>query len=99
MLLLTPFSIAWSCFALLPILTMPRSEMTKTLQGRDLCGMAAGLALLVIVVICCNSFISNPVSAAAQKIVHHPAFVGAFWAVMLWALYRLYRRQKADVTV
>src|SRR5579863_7442358 len=81
-------------FSFLPIVTMSRSEMTKPIPSRELLIFLGVVLAFVVVVIACKWLVPGPVAADIQGVMRHPAFVIPFWILLLWSLYRIYRRQK-----
>jgi hypothetical protein len=83
-------------FTMLPIVTMSRSEMTKPIPSRELLSFIGVVLAFVVVVIACKWLVPSSVADEIQSVMHHPAFVIPFWIFLIWSLYRLYRRQKAE---
>jgi hypothetical protein len=92
--LLAHWSGAGIFFSFLPILTMSRSEMTKPIPSRELLIFIVVVLTFVGVVIACKWFVPSSVAVDIQSVMRHPAFVLPFWILLLWSLYRIYRRQK-----
>lgn len=81
-------------FSFLPIVIMSRSEMTKPIPSRELLVFTGVILAFVIVVIACKWFVPSSVADDVQNVMRHAAFVIPFWILLLWSLYRIYRRQK-----
>ena len=81
-------------FSMLPFVTMSRSEMTKPRPSRELLIFIVVVLAFVGVVIACKWLVPSSVAADIQGVMRHPAFVIPFWILLLWSLYRIYRRQK-----
>ena len=92
--LLAHWSVVGIFFGFLPIVTMSRSEMTKPIPSRELLVFLGVVLAFVLVVIACKWLVSSSVAADIESVMRHPAFVFPFWILLLWSLYRLYRRQK-----
>jgi hypothetical protein len=92
--LLAHWSGAGIFFSFLPILTMSRSEMTKPIPSRELLIFIVVVLAFVGVVVACKWFVPSSVAADIQGVMRQPAFVIPFWILLLWSLYRIYRRQK-----
>lgn len=84
-------------FTFLPIVTMSGSEMTKPIPRRELLVFIGVVLGFVVVVIACKWFVPSSVADDIQMVMQHPAFVGPFWILLLWSLYRIYRTQKGEV--
>jgi hypothetical protein len=83
-------------FGFLPIVTMSRSEMAKPIPSRELL-IIIGIALaFVVVVIASKWLVPRSVDADIQSVMRHPAFVLPLWIFLLWILYRVYCKQKAE---
>jgi hypothetical protein len=83
-------------FSLLPIVTISRSDMTKPIPSREVLVFISVVLPLVVVVITCKWLVPSSVADDIQSVRHHPAFMIPFWIFLLWSLYRIYRRQKAE---
>ena len=92
--LLAHWSGAGIFFSFLPILTMSRSEMTKPIPSRELLIFIIVVLAFVGVVIACKWLVPSSVAADIQSVMRHPAFVIPFWILLLWSLYRIYRRRR-----
>jgi len=94
--LLAHWSGAGIFFSFLPILTMSRSEMTKPIPSRELLIFIVVVLAFAGVVIACKWFVPTSVADDIQSVMRHSAFVLPFWILLLWNLYRFYRRQKGE---
>ena len=92
--LLAHWSGAGIFFSFLPIVTMSRAEMNKSIPSRELLVFIGVILAFVLVVIACKWLVPSSVAVTVQSVIWHPAFMLPFWILLLWNLYRLYRRRK-----
>ncbi len=92
--LLAHWTVVGMFFGCVPFATMSRSEMIKPIPSREFLIFIGVVLAFVIVVIASKWLVPNSVSTDIQSVIRHPAFVIPFWILLLWSLYRLYRKQK-----
>ena len=83
-------------FAMLPIVTLSRSEMNRPIPSRDVLIFVLAALAMALLILVCHWLPSTPVPEMIRQVIHHPLFVLPLWILMLWSLRRLYRNQKAE---
>src|ERR1700744_1267565 len=83
-------------FSFPPILTLSRSEMTRSVPNRELLISLVTVLAFVGVILACKWLTPNVITADVQHAIRHPAFVIPFWILGLGSLYRIYRRQRRE---
>ncbi|MCX6895665.1 MAG: hypothetical protein NTZ16_09255 [Verrucomicrobia bacterium] len=82
--------------SMIVLFVTPRSEFIRPLPQREIWSTFGLLAAFVAVCVAWKHLVSGSASEAIERFFRHPAVVVPLWLIMLWLLYRCWRRQKKD---
>ena len=82
---------------LIPIITLPRAELSKSVPQRQLL-IFLGLAIaLILLLVSCKRWVPTSVSSPIASVLDYPPVVLAEGLVLLWVLYLNYKKQLGQV--